>query len=257
MENKIEQEFAKSKFDQREEGKLHLPYKTEMEFYELVKLGCVEELEQRKVKLIMKGQGVLSDNFIRNVQYHFVVSTAMITRFCVEGGLSKEDAYTLSDLFIRKMDKLSDEDDIEKLHQEMVFTFAKTMHNLKRNFGTSNYIRKAIGYITDNFNKPIRISEIADFIGISEKYLSTLFKKETGTSLVSYIEQIRLQEACRLLSYTDLSYGNIADNLSFSSQSYFIKQFKKKYGLTPMQYRVNNQTRKFAVENEENKQNCS
>lgn len=248
----IEQEFAQSKYNQREEGTLHSPYKTEMEFYELVKLGCVEELEKRKLKLVTKGQGKLSDNSLRNIQYHFVVATALITRFCVEGGLPKEDAYTLSDLYIRKMDKLTDQDDIAKVHKEMVFSFANTMRSLKRNYGSSNYIRKAIGFITDNFNKPIRISQIAEHVGISEKYLSTLFKKETGSSLVSYIEQIRLQEACRMLSYTELTYAQIADDLSFNSQSYFIKQFKKKYGLTPMQYRINNQTKRFAIENTEN-----
>ncbi|MBP5402061.1 MAG: helix-turn-helix transcriptional regulator [Treponema sp.] len=239
-ESEIEEELTQSMYNQREEGMVHLPYRQEMSFYELVKNGSIKELEDMHFTLIAKGQGSLSEDEIRNIRYHFVVGTAMITRFCIEGGLGKEDGYTMSDLFIRRMDKLSDKEEIEKLHREMVFSFAKKMRDLKKNYGSSRYIRQAIDYVSQNFSKPIKISQIAKNIGISEKYLSTLFKKETGMSLVSYIEQVRLKEACRMLNYTELTYSQIADNLSFSSQSYFIKQFKKRYGLTPMQYRVSN-----------------
>lgn len=239
-ETEIQKELASSMYSQREEGILHLPYKMEMSFYEEVSNGNVEHLEKFKPQLLVKGQGILSEDSVRNTRYHFVVATALITRFCIEAGMPKEDAYTTSDLFIRRMDKLNDIDEIIELHQECAITFAKAMRDLKKNYGSSSYIRQAIDYISANFNKPIKISQISKSIHISEKYLSTLFKKETGISLVSYIEQVRLQEACRLLTYTDLTYSQIADNLSFSSQSYFIKQFKKKYSLTPMQYRINN-----------------
>ena len=242
---KIEKEFTQSMYYQREEGIVHLPYKKEMSFYELVKQGNIEELNKLKFKLKEKGQGVLSEDELRNMRYHFVVATAMITRFCIEGGLGKEDGYTMSDLFIRRMDKLSDIEEIEKLHHEMVLSFAKAMRQLRKSSGSSSYIRQAIDYISQNFNKSIKISQIAKSIGISEKYLSTLFKKETGKTLVSYIEQVRLQEACRMLNYTDFTYSQIADNLSFSSQSYFILQFKKQYGITPMQYRINSNNSKL------------
>ena len=232
-----QQEYIASKIDQSDNGEVHLSYQNEMSFYNLVKQGNIEELEATNPKLIVKGQGVLSDNSFRNIQYHFAIATALIVRFCIEGGLPKESAYTLSDIFIRRMDKLYEVEDVEKLHHEMVLTFAKTMHDLKKNSGSSLYVRKAIDYITSHYQSNLKVHDISNSLNLSEKYLSTLFKKETGQTIVSYIEKVRIEEACSMLTYADLSYAQIADKLSFASHSYFAKVFKKNIGLTPMQYR--------------------
>ncbi|MCR5613315.1 AraC family transcriptional regulator [Treponema sp.] len=242
-----QEEYASAKHDAFENGELHLSYKSEMHFYDLVKQGNIEELEALNPKLIVKGQGKLSDDKFRNIQYHFVIATAMIVRFCIEGGLPKEAAYTLSDVFIRRMDKMWEKEDVEKLHHEMVLTFAKTMRDLKKNSGSSLYVRKSIDYITSHYNLPIKVSDISDYLGLSEKYLSTLFKKETGQTIVSYVENVRIEEACSMLTYTELSYAEIAESLSFNSHSYFSKVFKKNKGVTPMQYRLMNQSEKFSA----------
>lgn len=241
------EEYTASKHEALEKGEFHLSYKNEMHFYDLVKQGNIEELDRINPKLVVKGQGVLSEDKLRNIKYHFVIATAMIVRFCIEGGLPKENAYTMSDVFIRKMDKMWELEDVEKLHHEMVLTFAKTMRELKKNNGSSLYIRKSIDYISSHYQEQIKVADIANFLGLSEKYLSTLFKKETGQTLVSYIEHVRIEEACSMLTYTDMSYAEIAESLSFNSHSYFTKIFKKNIGMTPMQYRVKHQTDKFTV----------
>ena len=69
-----QQEYITSKIEQIDNGEFHLPYHSEMNFYNLVKQGNIEELEN--TKLIVKGQGVLSDDKFSNIQYHFVISTA-------------------------------------------------------------------------------------------------------------------------------------------------------------------------------------
>lgn len=248
IQNSSLNELTSIKNNALKNGELHLAYKKELEFYELVKNGNIEELEKNKPQLIVKGQGILSDDKFRNIQYHFVVATALIVRFCIEGGLSAENAYTMSDVFIRRMDNLWEQEEVEQLHYEMVLTFAKMMRNLKKSVATSIYVRKAIDYITSHYNLPIKIPEIAKALGLSEKYLSSLFKKETGSTLVSYIEHIRVEEARRILSYTNLSYSEIADQLSFNSHSYFAKVFKKHTGFTPMEYRIKYQPQNFLTQ---------
>lgn len=52
----------------------------------------------------LEGAGILSQNPLTNIKYHFVVTTAMITRYCIDGGLEAEQAYRLSDFYILKMD---------------------------------------------------------------------------------------------------------------------------------------------------------
>lgn len=237
-DSKSLKELTSAKNSALEKGEFHLSYKKEFEFYELVKQGNIEELERIKPKLIVKGQGILSEDKFRNIQYHFVVATALIVRFCIEGGLPAESAYTMSDVFIRQMDKLWELEKVEALHNEMVLTFAKMMRSLKKNAASSIYVRKAIEYITSHYTTPIRIHDIASSLELSEKYLSTLFRRETGNTIVEYIEQVRIEEACRILIYTDSTYAEIADQLSFNSHSYFTKVFKKNVGMTPLQYRM-------------------
>ncbi len=245
----ISNEYVSSRKDSYEFKKLHIPYSEEMGFYDLVRQGDVESLKERNPQLLVEGQGLLSENRERNAKYHFIIATAFITRFCIEGGMQKEDAYTLSDVFIRRMDILSDIDEIKSLHHEMVFTFADKMRNLRKTSASSTYIRSAIDYINSHLNEQIHLRDLSEYLGISDKYLSALFKKETGMTIVTYIEERQMENACQMLCYSDLTYAEIADSLAYCSQSYFSKIFKKHYGMTPMQYRMKYSNRKFLSEN--------
>lgn len=78
---------------------------------------------------------------------------------------------------------------------------------------------------------------MADHIGRSRSYLSARFKKELGFDLGDFIMQCRMEEAKSLLRYSDKTLSEISSYLCFSSQSYFQNVFKRKYGITPKQYR--------------------
>ena len=241
----VQIELINSMQNAREDGRAHLPYSKEMGFYDLVREGEIEALEKLDPQLLVEGQGVLSSDKIRNCRYHFIIATAFITRFCIEGGMDKEEAYTLSDLYIQKMDKMSEMDEIKELHHTMVFDYAKKMRAMKKNTASSMYIRKTIDFISNNLNRNIMIGEIAEYLGLSEKYLSSLFKKETKQTIVSYIEQRKMEAASQMLIYTENSFAQIADSLCYCSQSYFSKIFKKYYKLTPLQYRLKYANQKF------------
>ena len=60
------------------------------------------------------GFGVLSTDRLRNLKYHLVITVSFITRFCVEGGMERETAYNLSDLYIRKADLASSPEEIKR-----------------------------------------------------------------------------------------------------------------------------------------------
>ena len=86
----------------------------------------------------------------------------------------------------------------------------------------------------------ITLEELADEIHLSPKYLSALFNKETDSSITDFMQDMRIDEAKRLLQHSDLGYLEISSLLNFSSQSYFNCIFKKKTGLTPKEYRTQN-----------------
>lgn len=91
-------------------------------------------------------------------------------------------------------------------------------------------------YIVENIDRPCKNKDIADVFHISQKYLSTLFKKETGISFVNFVTLFKIERAKMLLSYSDMKIYTIADALGFSDKDYFSKIFKKQTGQTPRSF---------------------
>ena len=73
------------------------------------------------------GMGKLSENHLQNIRYHFVVTTAMIARYCVHNGMEQEKAYGLSDFYILKMDKCRSVEEISRLHDTMCIDYCQQM----------------------------------------------------------------------------------------------------------------------------------
>lgn len=227
-------------FMQREFSIKHKPYNEELKFYEAVKSGDVAAIEKILVLFQpdeMNGYGTLSKDSTRNLRYHFIVLAAMITRFCTEGGMEYELAYSLSDLYIQKMDVCNTAQQIQKLHDEMIIDYTKRMRQIKKERIYSKQIVLCIDYIYENLHNRIKIAELAQTAGINESYLSKLFKRETGMTVSDYIRWRKVEAAQSMLKYTEHSYSDIAEYLAFSSQSHFIEVFHKATGLTPKEYR--------------------
>ena len=96
---------------QKMSGFTRLPFSSEMERYISVQQGDVEAVREsfKKVrKNFPEGKGQLSDDPVRNIRYHMIVSVAIIARVCVEAGMGHDEAYTLGDIYIRRADKCSD-----------------------------------------------------------------------------------------------------------------------------------------------------
>lgn len=227
-------------FMQREYNIKHKPYDQELAFYESVRNGDIEAIEKMIVVFQpseVNGYGTLSKDPTRNIRYHFIVLAAMLTRFCMEGGMEYEIAYSLSDLYIQRMDMCNTVEQVQKLHQEMIIDYTKRMRQIKKAHIYSKHIVLCIDYIYNHLHSRITIAELAKTAAINESYLSKLFKKETGMSVSDYIRIRKIEAAENMLKYTEYTYSDIAEYLAFSSQSHFIDVFRKTIGLTPKEYR--------------------
>lgn len=104
------------------------------------------------------------------------------------------------------------------------------------------YLTEAIEYIEKNYTCiSLRVRDIATYIGIDRTYLYRIFDECLHTSVQDFIQQFRLDKAKGLLKYSNTSIGEIALNCGFENQSYFSTVFKKRYQLTPLQYRKKEQ----------------
>ena len=101
------------------------------------------------------------------------------------------------------------------------------------------YTNQALNYLKTNFNKPITLDDITFHLNISKDYLNKIFKQDTNTTVRQALIQIRLENATGLLNRRDLRINEIASLVGFSEYKYFHKVFKKHFGVSPNQYRVN------------------
>ena len=183
------------------------------------------------------GVGVLSRDPIVNLKYHFVVTTAMITRMCRQHGMELEQAFRLSDFYIQKLDDIHTTDGVKQLHDEMVMDYTEKMRRYNHANTNSKHINTCKEYIYAHIKERITIEDLADALGVSASYLSRLFKKEMGVSVSAYIRNRKIDMAKNLLRFSDASMIEIANRLAFSSQSHFIQQFREVVGMTPKRYR--------------------
>lgn len=241
----MNQELNIQLFRRQEYEQSHVEYTHEYGFYENIVTGNIDEVQKvladpKDTKMYESAEyGRLSKDLLRNMRYHFVVSTALITRLCVERGLERELAYTLSDLYIGRMDMLNRAEDIILLHNEMLMDFTRKMADLPKNTVYSIHIVKAIEFVYSNRTKRITVADVSRNLGINRSYLSSLFVKETGVSLSSFIRSEKIKAAANMLRFSDYSYSDIAEYFGFSSQSHFIQCFRKEIGVTPREYREN------------------
>ncbi len=218
----------------------HSSYDKEVSFYESVRNGNYEMAKFLSSPLCGEGYGILSKDPLRNIKYHLVVSIAMITRFCIEGGMPSEDAYTLSDKLINKTDEAETIDEVHKIHEQMIELYCTAMYEVRLKGIYSLQVVKAIDFIKGHIYQKVGINEIAEHLGISVPYLSRLFKSETGENISEYIIKRKVETSLIMLKYSNKSIAEISVELNFSSQSYFTKVFKKYVGLTPKDYKNSN-----------------
>ncbi len=97
----------------------------------------------------------------------------------------------------------------------------------------NTYIKNAIRYIKNNFNKDISLEDIANSASLSKYYFTRLFKNYTNCTVNEYIRNVRCREAEYLLSHSSLSVSEIATQCGFNDISYFTKVFKERTGVLP------------------------
>jgi len=207
---------------------------------DFVKNGRKEKLnELSNYSIVGEAElGVLSkQSHLRSVQNLMITGIALICRAAIEGGLNEETAFTLSDFYIQKLEEQSNSLSILSLMEEAIYDFTNRVSQ-SNNDKYSATIITCQHFIDNQMYGEITLDHLAVICHLSPNYLSSLFKKEVGMSISEYIQQQRIDEAKRLLTFTNYPISDIGSLLNFTDQSYFIKIFKKFTGITPKQYRI-------------------
>ncbi len=105
---------------------------------------------------------------------------------------------------------------------------------------TSNHMlmQEAKNFIRNEYKRPITLGEIASALNISDYYLSHIFSRESGFTLSSYLTDVRMHHAAKLLTGTQATVTSIAQAVGFSDACYFRKVFKLHFSVSPREYRI-------------------
>lgn len=233
----VPSEIADSACKQRENNIFHTPYKAEIRLFSCIQQGDCDKLFDEFTALIGEGifVGQMSDNDLRQNKYMAVSCITLATRYAIQGGLDESAAYRFSDVFIREVDMLNTPEAVIAYLAKSITELTQTVADNAKKFRYSPHVRRCMTYIDKHLNQKIGVHELAEECGLSNDYLSHVFKKETGENVSSYILRQKL-EAAKTLIFDGADSGKVCCTLGFCSQSHFISAFRKLYGLTPGEY---------------------
>lgn len=106
-------------------------------------------------------------------------------------------------------------------------------------------VTRVLAYIQSHIDERITLGQLAKLVNFNETYLCTVFRGHTGTSIVNYINQSKIERAADHLRESKLQIKEIASKLGFNDQFYFNKIFRKYYGISPSEYRKRQNTTNF------------
>lgn len=106
-----------------------------------------------------------------------------------------------------------------------------------RHYRKLNRLSTITDYIRENYTKELSLEMVADRFGYSPSYLSRMFRKYAQTNYKTYLQNVRIEYGFQELANTDHTIGEIALNNGFPNQKAFTREFKKKYGILPSEYR--------------------
>jgi len=126
--------------------------------------------------------------------------------------------------------------DLQIVYNRFIDDFSQKAGELKK-LKNHNDIVKAKAFITDNYQKPIRLEDVARHVNMSPSYFSSMFKKSTADNYVNYLNKIRVEKAKMLFQTGKYKISEVAGMVGYNNTNYFYKIFKKVTGSQPNNYK--------------------
>lgn len=131
-------------------------------------------------------------------------------------------------------------EEANEVPNEMMWQMTRDYCAYVRRYSLKEYspaVQKVMNYVNLNVAEPLTLKSLAAMYFISPSYLSALFKQETGSTLIDYINTQRVNRAAQLLVQNNHTIAAVAEEVGILDVNYFTKIFKKTLGVTPTRYR--------------------
>lgn len=206
-----------------------------MQRLQLVGTKRADELDEQWGKLFAEAKrGNLSFDDLEAAVKDFIVNVRKVYKTSISDEASGE------------LDRLSDVlsfSDIEEYRETLMEWIMKLRSSILSGDDSEsrNKLKAAVEYVEQNYMKDLNMAVVSNYISMNYSMLSYLFKQYTGTNFVNYLKAIRIREAKKLLSDTDLKIIEISRAVGYDNEKHFMKTFKAECGVSPGEYRKNMQ----------------
>jgi len=203
---------------------------------EVVKKQLLTAIELNNSDLIRQFGNQLVDAIISNN----VISKIYIQNmfYSIIYALYEKNPNMRQEEVIKSIDKIFQLKNARKIIEELPVVLDKMLNTvLLENVDNSRIVQKIINLVEKEYRHDISLNYIADSVNLAPAYVSYIFKKETGKTLIKYITDIKMAKAKILLEEGNLKIVEVARECGYDNQSYFNRLFKNYYGITPKQFR--------------------
>lgn len=211
-------------------------YDVERQMMQAVSTGQIPKAELLFATLTKYQFESRSTNALRNAKNYLIILNTLLRIAARNGDVPPFHVDKLSSSYAHKIESTTSTNSSLALMKEMVRRYCLLVknHSMK---GYSLLIRKVLTQIDYDLTADLGLKNLATQLNVNPSYLSTLFKKETGSTLTEYVNQKRIEHALFLLNSSSLQIQMIAQYSGIPDVNYFTKTFKKIIGITPKEYR--------------------
>lgn len=216
----------------------HVSYAFERETNLAVLNGDTVHIKNAMESLYNSGRiGVLSNKGeLRNIINFGIIAVSTNIRVALRHGMDFEVAYSLNDHYVYLLEKQNTFNDVISCIENELIDLSHQIEKYRIK-GMPPAIIRAYHELLSNVTSEVKLNDLAAMINMSPNYFSSLFKKWIGISFTQFRALTRVNYSLTLLTATDKSISEIADELGFSDQAYFTNIFKYFTKVTPGQFR--------------------
>lgn len=175
---------------------------------------------------------------LREVKSLLITANTLFRKAIEPNELHPVYLHEITSKFVNLIENATSEKGLDQLYEKMIREYCLLVKT-KSTKQYSHSVRQTLYFIEFNLDSKINLSELAEKYEVSAPYLSSLFKKEVGTTIVKYVNKLRIDRAINLLNTSSLSIQDIAIYVGIYDHNYFTKVFKKEVGVAPSDYRNN------------------
>lgn len=212
-------------------------YLNEKRLIEAVSKGRLNQVDMIASAVLHQGTEERLPDSLRNRKNYLIILNTLLRKAAEYGEVHAYHIHSLSSDFAKKIEELYSVEGSLALQKEMIRKYCILVreHSLKK---YSHLIGRVITLISCDLTADLSLKHIAQVMNVNASYLSATFRKECGETLTDFVNRKRMETAAIILSHSDKQVQTVAEECGILDGNYFIKLFKKQYGMTPTQYRI-------------------